>query len=278
MMKRLICFIVLIFLFGCGGGGGESSTSAPVPPPPPPPVTIRPDGIGLFSGTFHRDVTNSNMFVRGFISDNDIALTGTIPGSYTPLATGTGTRNGSELSGSVLFSPYGPVFAVGDTAGDVSFSIAPASTTSIVGTYSGLGDSGTIELTPVAISPNYTITYLNLAGTWKSTYWTLNISTSGEIAGAWETSLETIAITGNIVLYPSSNQPFVGVNLTVSSPQPRSLPPVIYPTQGMAYVTDYTGTDSGSTTKNKMELIVLGKNADRFNQRTFGDHVILIKQ
>lgn len=168
-MRRFIIAVAMLGLLGCGGSSTVNG-----------PGTVTPAGTpsgGLFTGSWHGQLTSANnatvQTVDGLIlADGTILFylsAGPNPSSLisgTIAATGT-TQADAAFTGEEV--EYAPAYAGGVAPASLGLSGTLETATSIMGTYAGGGDHGTLYLGPSQTSL-YTqpLTLATLAGPYQA--------------------------------------------------------------------------------------------------------------
>lgn len=177
---RLVLLVLVGLLVACGGGSGNiglagngsgGSSSA--------------DVEGLWTGTFSISGSPSSSVIYAAIVDNGFAFFYDQNGIIYVLPTFSGSNT---LSGNITaLAPAGIVFSNGKS--QESFAVTgTVSGSSIKGSFSGNGETGTFTLTPYAPFPS---TPSIVAGAWdgfyvgtgSSTFVRLNVQSSGAFVG-----------------------------------------------------------------------------------------------
>lgn len=225
----------LLLLFGviipaCGGGGGSSSS------PSAAPATQSISGIWI--GTFTSKVTGTQEHITALISESNTARFASVTSlaQYSGLLSVTGNSFSAQL---IACSPPGSLFRDGSFVGVVTITgtFAPQGTMS--GTYSGVGDSGTVSLTYSTLYERPS-TPAAVAGIWEGTLsgfaTTLSIDPTGSIGGV---STSGCSYNGIIrIINPSYNAYSVDLVITDCGLQSGSY-------TGLAALTDtYTTNDT----------------------------------
>lgn len=264
---------LLLIVLGCGGGGGNGNAPNQTSPLP----VLRGDLIGTYTGTL--STGGQNIPIEAFISDSITAIVQT-GSSINAIAVGTCNHTPNGISGSLLYNPYGTGYGI-DSTSSFSF-IGTGLNNNISGTFTGSLGSGTMSLSPELIPPNYHITLANLAGTWSGKYSTISIDNAGNVTGS-ETG-NGATITGNVFIFPTANQPFIGLSLiytfTFTNQYTGTTTVEVYNTQGIGYMSDYSGPITTQTMFNRLRIINLGKlsTETNFNMKEVCHDEIIYKE
>ena len=175
MLLVLVIWLSTGLLIGCGGG---SSSSNPSQPPPPAQSVIS----GIWSGTVTSTTLGQNSTVLGIISESREAVFITSDGSQLH---GSLTVSGSQVSGSIKsYAPIGFFFPDGSSVTTTSISATAQTKSSISGTYTGGGDTGTFSLTYDTLYDRPSSLGL-VSGTWLSSGGTvITVDQAGQFTGA----------------------------------------------------------------------------------------------
>lgn len=151
----LMALLGLIGLSSCGGGGNSSPT-----PPAQPSAAA-----GIWFGTFTSTVTNTVSRATGLVADTNSARFG-FTDTFEQFSGVLRVVDNSFSMTATAFAPHGGTLPDGTKVGTVTITGTFTPQSTMTGTYSGAGDSGTFTLT---FSPLYQrlSSFGLLKGTWS---------------------------------------------------------------------------------------------------------------
>lgn len=205
-MIKFLFVIVALTLVSCGGGGGGSSTSSTV---------TNQQVSGIWRGTSYSSVQKSTSNILGIISENNVArfLSLTSGGQYS----GVIAANESSFSSSMTaYAPLGYAWLDGSVIGNMNINGTVAPKTSLNGSYSGVGDSGTFTF---AYDSKYErpSSLSSVSGSWSLTssgvLYNVSVNSNGTITGNTSTGC---TYSGVISIINASYNCY-NVNLTIGS-------------------------------------------------------------
>ncbi len=203
MMTVIFSFVLLL---ACGGGddGGDV-------PPATPAVSME----GIWTGTFYSNVTASYYQIIGITSEsNESHFISDWGAQY--IVSNPNISGNSFSATAKGYAPIGETFPDGSSSGSISVSGTCIEMQSITGTYSGLGDNGTISLSYSTLYERAS-SLSKVSGAWAGLVngyiQSISIDSSGNIIGA-DTSGCVYA--GNVSIINATYNVY-GVNINVSS-------------------------------------------------------------
>ena len=202
MWRCLTVIALCCSLIACGGGSSSSN-----PPPPAPPQSIS----GIWTGTATSSAFGLSSDLIGIISESNEVFFITSQASQEH---GTLSVSGSHVSGSLIaFAPIGQVFPDGSSAATISVTGTVHTKSTLSGSFSGGGDTGTFSLT---YNPLYdrSSSFSLVTGTWlTSDGIIISVNQSGQFNGSDPSGC---LLNGQISIINSSFNAY-RVNVTVSN-------------------------------------------------------------
>jgi len=174
-----VIIMLSMAMIACGGGGGDGGGSSS-------PSLSTQSIAGIWEGTLTSTVVHQQYSVIGIISESGTARF--VNATWGAQYSATVDTNGNSFSANTTaYAPFGGWFPNGSTVGAVTLSGTFTTKGSIVGTYSGVGDSGSYSLRYNSLyeMPSSLPT---IAGTWSAPIYTdtetLTIDLNGDITGS----------------------------------------------------------------------------------------------
>jgi hypothetical protein len=167
IFSLLFLSIVLIFL-ACSGDDGSSGTSA----------------SGYWEGSIYSSVENEYYPIIGVVSeDNEAIFLANIDVQVYQLFAGTLNVSGNSVTGALTGYTKDILFQDGSTVGSVTFNGTVKTKKSIVGTFTGVGDSGIFALIYNSYLYERASSLGLLAGQWASDDTYIEIIANGSVTG-----------------------------------------------------------------------------------------------
>lgn len=207
-MSRYAVSVVVIYISASllvARGGGSSSTSNLPPPDPPQSVS------GIWNGTATSSAFGTSSDVVGLISESKEAFFITSQGGQDH---GTVAVSGSKVTGSLhAIAPTGQFFPDGSSATTISVTGTVHTKSTLSGSFSGGGDTGTFSLTYNSLYDRPSSVAL-VTGTWLTSDGILiSVDQFGQFNGS-DTS--GCVLSGQVSIINSSFNAYK-VNLTVTN-------------------------------------------------------------
>jgi len=207
-VKFLSLLVIGLLFLNCGGNGGGGSSSTTSPP-------ATQSAAGIWNGTVYSNQAHTSYSVVGIIAENNQArFISSVGSQFSGIESTSGNTFTSQAT---AYAPLGSHFPDGSQIGTVNISGTVNSKVSITGTFSGVGDTGTLSLTYDSLYQRPSSFSLP-SGTWTVSdshlgYVTASINGSGQISASTNTGC---TLSGNITLIDSSYNAY-GISLNIAS-------------------------------------------------------------